>query len=163
MNGGPPPIWCQPGWFFGATSVQLWPSQLSKVSATQKLGWVARTRKTSSLPSTPRTAVSSGPAKPRNPPTPTRPEPAWTGKVAPLAVPSSPAGEVIETSPPMAEGNTRRLDTDGAGRAMMHASATTTNVRAPTTRVRRRGRPTPLIDPHIAAMPTSAHTAHAMT
>ncbi len=64
-NGEPPETSCHSALPLGATSVQLWPSHSSKVSATQKLGRPARTRKTTWLPSVPRTAVSSGPANPR--------------------------------------------------------------------------------------------------
>src|ERR1700728_1749652 len=94
LNGELPESSCHADPLFGATSVQLWPSHWLKVSATQKVGRLARTRKTCWLIRAPLIAEYSAPANPRKPPTVFPDvEPAWTGRVAPAEVPSSPAGE----------------------------------------------------------------------
>src|SRR5271155_3220349 len=109
LNGEPELSLCQVGFPDVLDSVQLRPFQLSNVSATQKEGRSARTRITTSFPSDPLMAVSSGPANPKNPPTLVGPEGEAPRTGCPPPLPR-PAGVLIEMLSEDDEGNVTLLE-----------------------------------------------------
>ena len=124
---------------------------------------MARTRITTWLPRATRSAVSSDLAKPRNPPTPVRPEglAAWAGSAALPSV--RPEGESTGPEPAPDAVKMSVADTRGAGSTATRRTAATAT-RAPAASMGRHGTPAVCdTDCHIATRPQTQQATQART